>query len=147
MTSPLLQERSGTKSEYGRCRAVNKFSHELSIAEGIKQGALLLERMRQRWPAAFEVAKPLKLGIRADLEAAGVSAQDADAFLTWFVQTPAYLKAQAEPGAQRYDLDGVAVGTVTEQEARYAAQMILNQPSQNFRPRLTSVCTGRPRPA
>ncbi len=111
---------------------MHQYSWELSVAEIAKHGELLLARMRKRWPAAFDTAKPLKLGIRNDMIAARFSAQDADVFMSWYSQTPEYLSAQAEPGAQRHDLHGVPVGEVLPENATYAAQRLMELRHQKF---------------
>lgn len=111
---------------------MNYYSWQLSAAESAKQGELLLARMRTRWPAAFGAAKALKLGIRNDLVAARISPQDADIFLSWYVLTPEYLAAQAQPGAQRHDLNGTPVGPVSDENATYAAQQLFAHRQRKF---------------
>lgn len=85
--------------------------------------------MLQRWPATFNTVRPLKLGIRDDLIAEGVSEEDADAFLGWYVQQPKYLAAQVRSRAQRYDLQGERCGPVSVENAAYAAGVLAWAPS------------------
>ena len=97
------------------------YSWQVPPKEVARLGPILLERMRKRWPAAFDEPKPLKVGIRRDLVAARVSEQDADVFMTWLTRTPEYLRAQVE-GATRIDLQGKPCGEVSADNARFAEQ-------------------------
>ena len=70
---------------------------------------------------AWHAHRPLKIGIHKDLEARGIDARVARLGLHRYCRHIAYQHALVE-GAIRIDLDGQPAGTVTHQEAAYAAK-------------------------
>jgi ProP effector len=90
----------------------------------------LIEQLAERWPQCFQVyerrRRPLKSGIRRDIEAAldgAVTRRDLKNALTIYCGNWAYLRACVE-GADRIDLDGLPVGKVTAEEAQRAAERL-----------------------
>jgi ProP effector len=87
----------------------------------------LIAQLAERWPRAFFVferrRRPLAIGIHADLLPA-VDATPAllELALRRYVGNDFYLHA-LRPGAQRLNLDGHVVATVTEAEAAFAARV------------------------
>jgi sRNA-binding protein len=87
-----------------------------------------LARLRRRYPGAFREVKPLALGIRDDILArGGFDHLELLHFFGWYSRAPSYLRAQAQPGAMRHDLDGAAVDPVSEENRAYAAAELDHQ--------------------
>lgn len=90
-----------------------------------------LGRLRRRYPGAFKEVKPLALGIRDDImDRGGFDHLELLHFFDWYSRAPAYLRAQLQPGAMRYDLEGKAVGTVTDENREYAAAELSHRLAQ-----------------
>src|SRR6478735_3162935 len=86
--------------------------------------------LAERFPDTFSVfhnrRKPLKIGIRRDLSellGATIDQKMLSAALRFYTSNPGYLRAQ-RVGADRIDLDGHAVGTVSADEAATAQQRL-----------------------
>jgi sRNA-binding protein len=79
------------------------------------------EELRARWPAAFDPAKrlPLALGIHANM---GIAY--GDSAMSHWTTHPKYLRNQLA-GAARIDLEGNAVGVVTQEERETAWRALL----------------------
>jgi ProP effector len=88
---------------------------------------LLAERFPQTFPADPKQRRPLKVGIADDLAAAlgGVISRRQLAFaLAGYCDSVAYLK-NCTIGAERVDLAGNAVGTVTATQAAHASAKLV----------------------
>ena len=84
-----------------------------------------LGQLRRRFPGAFKQVKPLALGIHEEiLESTKISELELVHFMTVYTRSAAYLRAQAEPGAIRVDLDGVMVEPVSDENRCYAANQL-----------------------
>ncbi len=82
-----------------------------------KEARAMVKRMRAKHPAAFpEFPRPLKVGIRQDLIAAGWSSDEVTLALSFYVNTGPYIFAMREPGAFRIDLNGRPVSIVQPHE-------------------------------
>jgi sRNA-binding protein len=84
-----------------------------------------LSRLRRRFPGAFGQVRPLKVGIHFDI----IDRTDMDSlivvhFMSFYSQSAAYLRAQTQPGAMRYDLDGNPVEPVSEANRAYAVAQL-----------------------
>jgi ProP effector len=116
-----------------------------SAAQAVQTIAILAER----FPAAFIVyarrRKPLKLGIFDDLLAATAGSIPPDALkaaLQRYTRHFGYL-----PGATRIDLDGKPAGTVTAEEAAWAAEHAAKQHRRLQAPQAGQVHAPAPAPA
>ena len=90
-------------------------------------GRAALELLSERWPKVFrswpQPPVPLKIGIRNDIAAAlgeSVTPVALTAALNRWCRSLAYLKAIAQVGAVRVDLQGQPAGSVTPEEAALA---------------------------
>jgi ProP effector len=94
-------------------------------AEG-ERARQLVAALAERWPKCFAVKScrrvPLKIGIAADIAAAGF-AGDLALALRWYTGSTEYRQA-LKAGAARIDLDGNAAGVVSNLEARVAAAVL-----------------------
>jgi sRNA-binding protein len=92
-----------------------------------------IEALSEAYPKTFFVPgrmrRPLKKGIAADLKAKlkenpgdELNFYDIDATLDWYCAHVGYVKNSSVAGTPRIDLNGKAVGTITESEARIAGQ-------------------------
>jgi ProP effector len=86
--------------------------------------------LAERWPTVFSVfeqrRRPLKIGIHLDILAAldGVVTEvELSPAMRYYVGSPWYLRMMIA-GSARIDLDGVAVGTVTDAQATKAAAIL-----------------------
>jgi ProP effector len=77
-----------------------------------------------RFPTAFaEPRRPLKVGIREDIIAAGFEPRVASRFLYRWTHKPRYLR-NLIVGAERIDLNGEPAGIVAEDEATFARERV-----------------------
>ena len=77
----------------------------------------VVERMRAMHPAAFPLAlRPLKVGIREDLIAAGWQTDEVTLALAFYVNTSSYIEATLQDGAFRIDLNGCPTSPVQPHE-------------------------------
>ena len=84
-----------------------------------------LGRLRRQFPGAFQAVKPLALGISDEILArTKLTELELVHFMTFYTRSPAYLSAQAKPGARRVDLNGEAVEPVSDENRRYAAERL-----------------------
>ncbi|HEV3161967.1 MAG TPA: ProQ/FINO family protein, partial [Xanthobacteraceae bacterium] len=97
---------------------------QIAVARGI------IEMLAEHWPQCFFVyqkrRKPLKLGVHCDVLAAldgAVTPRDLSAAFRHYCGNVWYLRA-CRPGVSRIDLEGNAVGTVTDEEAKNAAAVL-----------------------
>ena len=90
-------------------------------------------RLAALFPALFVgpegkgVWKAIKLRIHADIQARApgeFSKRTLAIFFSRYTTTTAYLRALAEPGAQRHDLDGQAAGEIAEEHRSAAAEEV-----------------------
>lgn len=87
----------------------------------IKEAQAILARMKARHPAAFPFPpRPLKIGVREDLIAAGWTEEEVSAVLDYYLKTKPYLLATYAEGAFRIDLKGCPTSPVQEHEAQWA---------------------------
>lgn len=85
----------------------------------------MLARLRREFPEAFGMVRPLALGIREALVArTTLSDAEVSSFLTFYTRSAAYLRAQAQPGAVRVDLDGNVVEAVSTDNSAFAAERL-----------------------
>jgi len=78
-------------------------------------------------PGAPGPVKPIKLRIHADIQARApgeFSKRVLGIFFSRYTTTNAYLKALAAPGAQRFDLDGAAVGEIAAEHRNAAVEEV-----------------------
>lgn len=81
----------------------------------------VLSAMKARHPAAFpRPPRPLKVGVREDLLAAGWREQEVSLALSHYLSAEPYLRATVAEGAFRIDLNGWPVAPVQEHEAAWA---------------------------
>jgi len=88
----------------------------------------LLAELRERFPDAFPAdlsrVRPLAMGVRATLEAAGIAGRTPLHRGLWlWTRTPAYLTALAE-GRPRVNLDGSDAGAVAPEHQAQAAERL-----------------------
>ncbi len=87
----------------------------------IKEAQAILARMKARHPAAFPFPpRPLKIGVREDLIAAGWTDAEVSAVLDYYLKTKPYLLGTYAEGAFRIDLNGCPTAPVQEHEAQWA---------------------------
>ena len=88
------------------------------------------ERFVQRFPACFADKdgdfQPLAIGIDKQLREAMPELLDCSLvyFLSWYTRQPRYLRASAEPGARRVNLDGSDAGPVSEADRDHAQRQL-----------------------
>jgi ProP effector len=99
---------------------------EMTVARDL-QARRTIEELANRWPRCFTVdparRRPLKIRIDNDIRAAlsgAIEEAELGAALRYYVGGIGYLSAM-RAGEPRIDLDGNAVGVVTERDATYAA--------------------------
>ena len=92
---------------------------------GARRARAAVSQLVEMFPAAFARfdRKPLKLGIRKDLLARGISIRTIASGLGSYCHSIDYLGAM-KTGAARIDLDGNAAGVVTADEAEDAARKL-----------------------
>jgi sRNA-binding protein len=94
-------------------------------AAQLKDAASILARMKERHPAAFPFPpRPLKIGVRADLMAAGWTEEEVSAALAYYLKTRPYLQCTYAEGAFRIDLNGCPSSPVQDYEAEWARQQV-----------------------
>jgi hypothetical protein len=100
-------------------------AHELGKQEMHQRAMKMQETLAERFPDCFQVSGPrlpLKVGVDRDVINAAPDLNEGE--IKWaiklYVRDPAYLQAMVE-GVDRVDLDGSPSGTVTRNEARWAA--------------------------
>ena len=83
--------------------------------EGVRQ---TLDALKEWFPAAFGRARPLKIGIHADLlaRAPAITEVELSPALGFYCRTARYLRALRD-GGPRIDLDGNEIGEVTVDQA------------------------------
>jgi ProQ/FINO family len=81
--------------------------------------------LAQAFPRAFAQPRPLKIGVRRDLDrrALMVTARRVDQALKHWTGSDAY-QEKLHAGAPRIDLDGEACGAVSQAQADYAARRL-----------------------
>jgi ProP effector len=87
-------------------------------------GAACAARLKERFPALFGAAKPMKLRIQLDIQAQApgeFTKQDLSAFFRRYTMSHAYLVAMSR-GTQRYGLDGTPAGELSEEHRRLASE-------------------------
>lgn len=98
-------------------------------AARIKEAQAILARMKEQHPAAFPFPpRPLKIGIREDLRAAGWTETEVSAALGYYLATKPYLQATFDEAAFRIDLQGCPVSPVQPHEAQWARSQAHDQP-------------------
>ena len=92
--------------------------------------------LTEKWPSAFfmfeQRRRPLKVGIHIDVLAALdglVTEKELARAMRFYVGNPFYLQRMTA-GADRIDLNGVAVGVVTEEQAAVAARILASRKSK-----------------
>jgi sRNA-binding protein len=71
---------------------------------------------------------PMKLGIYFDLRKTfGMSAKDIGLFCHTYCSKNSYLLALLQPDAERFNLEGMAVSIVTDNEKDFARQLIMRR--------------------
>lgn len=94
-----------------------------------KEAQAVLTAMKARHPGAFpRPPRPLKIGIREDLIAAGWTEADVSAALGHYLKTEPYLRSTYAEGAFRIDLNGCPVAPVQAHEAEWARQQVKHLP-------------------
>ncbi len=100
-------------------------AHELGKQEMHQRAMKMQETLAERFPDCFQVSGqrlPLKVGVDRDVINAAPDLNEGE--IKWaiklYVRDPAYLQAMVE-GVDRVDLDGSPSGTVSRNEARWAA--------------------------
>ncbi|QND55664.1 ProQ/FINO family protein [Mesorhizobium huakuii] len=90
---------------------------------------------KKAYPLAFDRknARPLKIGIREDMLAAGHGAVEVSVGLGWYTRRQNYGKRQIE-GAVRVDLAGQPAGTVTAAQAAHAAKALVRRAAKAGEP-------------
>lgn len=84
-----------------------------------------LERMKAKHPGAFpSPPRPLKVGIREDLIAAGWTQEEVSAALSHYLATKEYLWSTVAEGAFRIDLKGMPTTPVQPHEVAWAREQI-----------------------
>lgn len=92
-------------------------THRNPAAEARK----ILKALKARHPAAFpKPPRPLKIGVREDLLAAGWSEAEVSLALNYYLNTKSYLRATFAQGAFRIDLNGWPTAPVKHHEAEWA---------------------------
>jgi ProP effector len=90
-----------------------------------------------RYPKCFvrrEIKRrPLKIGIRLDLAAAGLEPGPLGLALKVYCANSGYLRAMHE-GAPRIDLDGLPAGVVTAEDAAHAARVLEDYRARQMAP-------------
>ena len=79
------------------------------------------------YPALFDEdnIRPMAIGIDKKLRAAlSLTHSEAGSVMAWWVRRQRYLDALTQPGAQRYSLEGEAVGSVTEDQQTVARAVL-----------------------
>ena len=85
-----------------------------------KAAKVMLERMRAKHPAAFPTPiRPLKVGIREDLIAAGWKLEEVRLALGYYVHIKPYIEATCDDGAFRIDLNGCPSQPVQPHEVEW----------------------------
>jgi ProP effector len=93
----------------------------------LQRQVAIIEQLAERWPQCFVVLqarrRPLKVGIYDDIVAQlevalpGVTPDELRRAIGHYVHNPVY-RSKLTIGAERIDLDGNAVGAVTEEQAK-----------------------------
>jgi ProP effector len=129
--APVVGNEALKIGDTGKCFD-QSFSQNQSQNQTGKRTAAIntLLMLRQRFPSAIArldlpSRRPLKVGIRDDIAAAmpEIAAADIGLALKIYTGHSAYL-GQCTEGAARIDLDGEAAGSVTMQQAAYAAELM-----------------------
>jgi ProP effector len=105
----------------------------------------IIELLADRWPNCFAVRecqrRPLKVGIRADLEfilADAVPLKMLHAAIRFYVNNDEYLR-RLLPGAWRFDLDGKPAGSVTADEVAAARTQLESRVAKKARQKEAAV--------
>ena len=92
----------------------------------MKEAEATLARMKERHRAAFPFPpRPLKIGIRQDLIAAGWTEDDVEAALGYYLATKPYLQCTYAEGQFRIDLNGCPTSPVQAHQAHWARQKVI----------------------
>ena len=109
----------------------------------------MITLLAERFPAFFavlEARRPLKIGIHIDIIAAvSVAPVELGRALQRYTHSDGYL-AKFKPGAARIDLDGNAVGVVTEDEAKGAQAILAERRERRAKKRATARAAAAPPP-
>lgn len=110
----------------------------------------LLAELRERFPDAFPAdlsrVRPLALGVRATLEAAGIAGRTPLHRVLWlWTRQPAYLAAIAE-GRPRVNPDGTDAGPVAPEHRQQAAERLAKLAAKAERRTAASVPAPAPEP-
>ena len=96
------------------------------MSEHYAKAMQLIALLSERWPQCFSVygrrSRPLKVGIRDDIIAAGFD-DDVSAALRHYAGNFEYRK-RLKAGAPRIDLDGNVAGSVSAAEAEFAERIL-----------------------
>jgi ProP effector len=96
-----------------------------------------------RFPKTFcEPNRPLKIGIREDMVAAGFEPRVASRFLYKWTHAPRYLRTLIV-GAERIDLNGEPAGTVAEDEATFARERVEQLAAEKLAKAAKRISEGR----
>jgi ProP effector len=113
--------------------------HKHSPEEIHAAGALIVQ-LAERWPKCFSVferrRRPLKLKIHLDILAAldgAVTPAELSLAMALYTHNSWYLRAAMRRGADRVDLEGNPVGTVTERDILNAAQELAHRAARRER--------------
>ncbi|MER9421674.1 ProQ/FinO family protein [Mesorhizobium sp. M0317] len=88
---------------------------------------------QELYPDTFNLRfrKPLKIGIREDMLAAGHGLTEVTLGLKYYVGGSGYLRGCQKAGAVRIDLAGQPRGIVTEADATYAFKLLAGQAARS----------------
>jgi sRNA-binding protein len=106
----------------------------------------IIAALAERWPRCFSQKRPIKIGIHADIVAAGgFTADEVAHALRYYVGKPSYLEAMAK-GGDRIDLDGNIAGQVTEAQTRHAVELYAARQARSERHRTAKLVAQKKQP-
>lgn len=99
--------------------------YQAALAKRQREAEAILSGMKKRHPAAFpRPPRPLKIGIREDLIAAGWTEAEVSAALGHYLKSEPYLRGTFAEGAFRIDLNGCPTAPVQAHEAEWAREQM-----------------------
>ncbi|MGN6496607.1 MAG: ProQ/FINO family protein [Tsuneonella sp.] len=100
-------------------------NHKQAVAAREKEAKAVLSAMKARHPGAFPTPpRPLKVGIREDLIAAGWTDAEVGTALSYYLRTRAYLQCTYAEGQFRVGLDGMPVAPVQDRDREWARKQV-----------------------
>ena len=103
--------------------------------EEIHAAEALIGLMAERWPKCFAVyegrRKPLKIGIHHDIDV-GVAPEMLSLAMRLYTNNVGYLRSM-RAGAARIDLEGNAVGTVSDEDVAHASRTLEHRAARKAR--------------